>query len=195
MLTEEQKQEFYQGLIDTNLEYEGIFKNNILKSSWIETPLGLMLAIANDVFLYFLEFVDWKGLDGEIEKLRFKTKSTIFPGSNAPIESIEEELALYFNGTLKEFKTPLCLFGSPFQKLVWNALTEIPYGETKSYSNQASTINKPSAYRAVANANGANKAAIVIPCHRIINSNGKLGGYSGGIWRKQWLIDHERKNK
>lgn len=195
MLAEEKKQMLYQELMDTNLEYEGIFKNNFLKSSWIETPLGPMLAIANDESLYFLEFVDWKGLNQEIEKLRFKTKSTIIPGRCIPIQSIEKELALYFNGTLKEFKTPLHLFGTPFQRLVWNALTKIPYGETKSYSDQASSINKPSAFRAVANANGVNKIAIVIPCHRIINNNGKLGGYGGGIWRKQWLIDHERKNK
>ena len=167
---------------------------NILKASWLDTPLGPMLAIADEVALYLLEFVERRGLEREVERLRTRTNSAIIPGSAAPIESIEIELKSYFDGNLKEFKTPLHLLGSPFQKMVWNELMNISYGETRSYGTQASAIGKDKAYRAVANANGANQIAIVIPCHRIINSNGDLGGYGGGVARKKWLIEHELKH-
>jgi AraC family transcriptional regulator of adaptative response/methylated-DNA-[protein]-cysteine methyltransferase len=166
---------------------------NILKASWLDTPLGPMLAIADEKGLYLLEFVDRRGLEREIERLRIKTKSAIIPGGTQPIISVERELKAYFEGTLKIFKTPVHLLGSSFQKLVWNALMEIPYGQTRSYTDQAIAIGKPSACRAVANAHGANQLALVIPCHRIITSNGDLGGYGGGIIRKKWLINHEKK--
>jgi AraC family transcriptional regulator of adaptative response/methylated-DNA-[protein]-cysteine methyltransferase len=168
---------------------------NVLKASWLDTPLGPMLAISDEEALYLIEFVERRGLEREIERLRCQTKSAIIPGDTSPINSIKKELQLYFEGRLKEFKTPLHLLGSSFQKLVWEELLCIPYGETRSYADQSRSIGKPSACRAVANANGANQLAIVIPCHRIINSNGDLGGYGGGIARKQWLIDHEAKNK
>ncbi len=169
--------------------------HTVLKASWLDTPLGPMLAIANEEALYLLEFVERRGLEREIERLRIRTKSAIIPGTTAPILSIENELKAYFAGTLQTFKTPFFLLGSPFQKLAWEALINIPYGEKRSYVNQATAIGKPSACRAVANANGANQLAIIIPCHRIINHNGALGGYGGGIQRKQWLIDHEKQNK
>ncbi len=165
--------------------------HNILKASLLDTPLGPMLAIADEEKLYLLEFVDRRGLEREIERLRMKTKSAIIPGSAAPITSIETELKAYFDGSLRSFKTPIHLLGSPFQKEVWAELMRIPYGTTRSYGAQASAIGKNKAYRAVANANGANQLAIVIPCHRIINSNGDLGGYGGGVERKKWLIEHE----
>jgi AraC family transcriptional regulator of adaptative response/methylated-DNA-[protein]-cysteine methyltransferase len=166
----------------------------VLKASWLDTPLGPMVAIASEDALYLLEFVDRRGLEREVERLRQRTKSAIIPGTTAPIVLIEQELKAWFNGTLKTFKTPLFLLGSPFQKSVWEALCRIPYGETRSYLQQATMLCNPSACRAVANANGANQIAIVIPCHRIINSNGELGGYGGGIARKQWLIEHEKQS-
>lgn len=165
---------------------------NVLKAHWLDTQLGSMLAIANEEQLYLLEFVDRRGLEREIERLRQRTKSIIIPGKTMPIESIENELDLYFDGDLKAFKTPLLLLGTPFQKRVWGELIKIPYGETRSYSELAKTIENPSAFRAVARANGANQLAIVIPCHRVISSNGDLAGYGGGIARKKWLINHER---
>ena len=165
----------------------------ILKASWIDTKLGPMIAIADEAGLYLLEFVDRRGLEREVERLRLKTKAAIIPGVTDPIKSIAIELESYFEGKLKEFNTPLHLLGSPFQKLVWDELMRIPYGQTRSYMAQAEAIGKATAYRAVANANGANQLAIVIPCHRIINSNGDLGGYGGGITRKQWLIEHEKQ--
>jgi AraC family transcriptional regulator of adaptative response/methylated-DNA-[protein]-cysteine methyltransferase len=133
-------------------------------------------------------------LERALKQLPIKTKTTIVPGRTKHIDSIENELALYFAGSLKEFKTPVHLLGSSFQQNVWRTLTTIPYGHTASYSQEAIAIGKPSACRAVANANGANQLAIIIPCHRIINNNGKLGGYGAGIMRKQWLLDHEKKN-
>ncbi len=167
--------------------------HKVLKASWIDTPLGPMLAVADDEALYLLEFVDRRGLEKEIEQLRRKTKVPIIPGKTKPIEQIEMELVEYFSGKLQEFKTPLFLIGSSFQKKVWEELKKIPTGETRSYKEIASSIGKPSAFRAVALANGANQFAIVIPCHRVINSNGNLGGYGGGIKRKEWLLNHEKK--
>jgi len=163
----------------------------ILKSSWLDTPLGPMLAIADEQALYLLEFVERRGLEKEIERLR--SKAIILPGSTDSITLVESELQAYFAGNLKAFKTPLHLIGSPFQKSVWDELIKIPYGQTRSYADQAAAIGKPSAFRAVANANGANQIAILVPCHRIINSDGKLGGYGGGISRKKWLLDHEKQ--
>ena len=151
-------------------------QSNILKASWFDSPLGPMVAIGDDNVLYLVEFVDRRGLEREVQRLRQKIKSAIIPGHTQPIRSIEIELSQYFAGNLREFKTPLFFLGSPFQKSVWEELKKIPYGETRSYFEIAAAIGKPSAYRAVAQANGANQLGIVIPCHRVINSNGELGG-------------------
>lgn len=168
-------------------------KSNILKVSWLDTRLGPMIAIGDEEALYLLEFVDRRGLEREVERLRKKTNSAIIPGQTEPIRSIESELSLYFEGELNDFKTPVLLIGSPFQKRVWKELKEIPPGQTRSYSDIAAAIGKPSSFRAVAQANGANQIAIVIPCHRVINANGELGGYGGGLMRKNWLINHEKQ--
>jgi AraC family transcriptional regulator, regulatory protein of adaptative response / methylated-DNA-[protein]-cysteine methyltransferase len=164
-----------------------------LQSTLIDTPLGPMIAIANHEKLYLLEFVDRRGLEREIERLRSKTKSAILPGSPKPIKSIELELQGYFAGKLTEFKTPTGMLGSVFQQTVWQTLQKIPLGETISYAGLAQKINNPAACRAVAQANGANQLALIIPCHRVINSDGALGGYSGGITRKNWLLNHEKR--
>ena len=97
-------------------------------------------------------------------------------------------------GALKDFKTPIAYVGSDFQKSVWDALQTIPYGQTCSYSDLAKILGKTAAARAAARANGANQLAIVIPCHRVINMDGRLGGYGGGLARKGWLIDHEAQH-
>ncbi len=165
----------------------------ILKAAWIDTKLGPMLSIADDNGLYLLEFVDRRGLEREVERLRKKLQAAIIPGETHIIKKIKKELMDYFNGKKCQFKTPLILIGSLFQKSVWGTLQKIPPGETRSYLDIAKAVKKPTAFRAVANANGANQLAIIIPCHRVINANGDLGGYGGGISRKQWLIDHEKK--
>jgi AraC family transcriptional regulator of adaptative response/methylated-DNA-[protein]-cysteine methyltransferase len=167
--------------------------SKILKASWIDTELGPMIAIADDEALYLLEFVDRRGLEREVERLRQKTKAAIVPGDTDPITSIRRELDLYFGGQLSEFKTPIHMIGSDFQKSVWRELIKIPAGSTASYSGIASVLGRPSAHRAVARANGTNQLAIIIPCHRVINANGDLCGYAGGLARKEWLIHHEKQ--
>lgn len=169
-------------------------RNNhkICSASSFDTKLGQMIAIADEQALYLLEFTDRKKLESRIEGLRKKINTTIIPGCTEPIESIKTELTHYFNGTLQEFKTPIHLLGSPFQQSVWRQLQKIPYGQTISYADLAKAIGIPSAFRAVANANGANQLSLIIPCHRVINTNGALGGYSSGIFRKQWLLDQEK---
>ena len=162
-----------------------------LHSSYIKTTLGPMIAITDETALYLLEFADQPKLKRKIEKLKTTFNATILPGVTEPIRSIASELESYFEGNLTDFKTPLHIFGSPFQKLVWQALMHIPYGQTQSYMMQAAAIGKDKACRALANANGANQLAVIIPCHRIINNNGNLGGYGGGITRKKWLLEHE----
>lgn len=169
------------------------FKNKkILKAAWLDTPLGPMIAVADEEALYLLEFVDRRGLEREVERLRKKIKLAIIPGETTPIKSIKNELKTYFENKLSEFKTPLFYVGTPFQKRVWDELRKIPIGQTRSYSDLANAVGNSNAYRAVATANGANQIAIVIPCHRVINLNGELGGYGGGIHRKKWLLNHEK---
>jgi len=168
-------------------------ENHVLKASWIDTMLGPMIAIASEEALYLLEFVDRRGLEREVERLWQKLRCAIVPGITAPIRQIEQELHEYFEGQLTVFTTPLALLGSPFQQQVWEQLMKIPPGETRSYGQIAIALEHPSAFRAVARANGANQLAIVIPCHRVINANGELGGYGGGLTRKEWLLQLEKK--
>lgn len=168
-------------------------KIDLLKADWIDTPLGPMIAIGDEKALYLLEFVDRRGLEREIEKLRKRTGSAIVPGKTDPMISIEKELQDYFKGRLTHFQTPIKMVGSTFQKEVWAELQKIPFGTTRSYSEISKSIKRPLAVRAAASANGANQLAIIIPCHRVINANGDLGGYGGGIVRKEWLLSHEKK--
>ena len=122
-------------------------------------------------------------------------KLVIIPGKTRPLESIEKELQSYFKGELTLFKTPIHLLGTPFQQKVWRALQQIPPGKTCSYADIAKAIGQPTAFRAVALANGTNQLAIVIPCHRVIKADGDLCGYGGGVARKKWLIEHEAKSE
>lgn len=166
--------------------------DNILKAEWLDTPLGPMIAIADDSTLCLLEFTDRRGLEREIERLRSKQKATIIPGRTKITQLIEGELSDYFSGKLRVFKTPIAYIGSDFQKSVWDGLQKIPYGTTCSYSELAHSLGKENASRAVARANGANQIAIIVPCHRVISADGQLAGYGGGLARKKWLIEHEQ---
>lgn len=166
----------------------------VLKAAWIDTILGPMLIIADETHLYLAEFVSRRGLEKEVERLRARGFA-IIRGETPPIDSIRQELKAYFSGILTRFKTPYRVFGSPFQQQVWQILCEVPYGETRGYKEQAMSLGQPTAFRAVANANGANQLAIIIPCHRIIASDGTLGGYGGGLAIKQWLLEHEKRYK
>lgn len=165
----------------------------LLKADWIDTPIGAMLAVADEQALHLLEFFDRKALPGELSRLRIATRSAITFGRSLPIDQIEAELVDYFEGRLDRFLTPLARYGSAFARTVWDATSAIPTGVTRSYADIATTIGRKSAVRAVATANGANQVAIVIPCHRVIGKDGLLTGYGGGLWRKRWLIEHERR--
>jgi AraC family transcriptional regulator of adaptative response/methylated-DNA-[protein]-cysteine methyltransferase len=119
-------------------------------------------------------------------------KAVIAPGENRHLDRLEAEMSLYFAGKLREFSVALSPVGTDFELKAWDFLRSIPYGETRSYGQQAKAIGLPHASRAVGRANGMNFIAIVIPCHRVIGANGKLTGYGGGLARKQWLLEHER---
>ncbi|HJQ27035.1 MAG TPA: methylated-DNA--[protein]-cysteine S-methyltransferase [Blastocatellia bacterium] len=164
-----------------------------LQARQIDTPLGGMLALANQNGLHLLEFVDRRELEDEMAALRSRLNCDIEPGNNAHLEQISRELQSYFEGRELTFSVPLVVGGSAFERDVWAKLQMIPPGETWSYAELAARIGNPRAVRAVGRANGRNCMAIVIPCHRVIRSDGNLCGYGGGIHRKQWLLEHERK--
>ena len=158
----------------------------------IDTPLGKMLALADGRGLRLLEFVDRRGLEREIAVLRRRLRCAVVPGTNAVLDATETQLRRYFAGEDLAFDLPLAPVGSPFYQGVWAALRRIPAGVTRSYGELAAEIGRPGANRAVGQANGGNMLSLVIPCHRVIGSDGSLTGYGGGLWRKQRLLDHER---
>ena len=164
----------------------------LLTATWIESPLGPMLAIAGDEGLELLEFVDRRALETALRELRRTLGGAIVPGDHPILRRTAEQLREYFAGARRAFDLPLKQRGSAFQIAAWNALCEIPYGETRSYTDMARRIGSPGAVRAIGRVNGQNQIAIVVPCHRVIRADGSLCGYGGGRWRKQWLIDHER---
>jgi AraC family transcriptional regulator, regulatory protein of adaptative response / methylated-DNA-[protein]-cysteine methyltransferase len=164
-----------------------------LLAAWIETPLGAMIAIAGEEGLYLLEFTDRRGLENEILKLRKWTHSIIVPGNNRHLEQIKKELIDYFDNGRTKFSVPVIPKGSAFELSVWSLLRTIPAGEKWSYAEMARRLDKPNAVRAVGNANGKNCLGIIIPCHRVIGSDGNLHGYGGGVWRKKWLLEHEEQ--
>lgn len=170
-------------------------RNGMLLASWIETPLGDMIAVSSATHLHLLEFVDRKALSTELKKLHALAKQGIALGRPTPTEQAEEELAAYFSGRSATFVTPLAFQGTAFSRDVWLELRRIPVGETRSYSQIARSIGDPSVTRAVARANGANQIALMVPCHRVIGADGSLTGYGGGLWRKQRLIEIERAFK
>lgn len=169
--------------------------DKLLRATWIPTPLGDMIAVSSRSHLHLLEFVDRKGLPAELKKLQQASKEGIGIGSMPPSEQAMAELAEYFAARRDRFSTPLAMSASPFTQRVWDVLREIPSGETRSYSEIARQIGRPTAIRAVARANGANQIALMIPCHRVIGADGSLTGYGGGLWRKQRLIEIERQLK
>ena len=163
-----------------------------VRAAWIETPLGPMVAGASDSGVCLLEFVDRRALEAQLETLAGRFRLPLVPGETESIDALREELARYFDGRLKQFSVSLQFPGTEFQVRVWQALTRIPYGETRSYEDIARELGVPGASRAVGHANGQNRVAIVIPCHRVVNKNGELGGYGGGLWRKKLLLELER---
>lgn len=165
---------------------------NVVTITRMTTPLGPMLAGATDEGICLLEFTDRRMLETQISRLKKQLKAEFIPGHHPHFKLLNEELQKYFDQKLNCFTVPLVLPGTEFQQKVWSELQKIPPGETRSYKQQAENIGQPSAVRAVSRANGDNRIAIIIPCHRVIGADGQLTGYGGGLWRKQWLLDHEK---
>lgn len=190
----------YESLSGFNDSFKNVFgvspKNSkmekIVDLKRIETPLGTMIACANENGICMLEFSDRKALPTEFKDISKHFDANIVQGENPHFKTLEKELEEYFEGKLKDFTVPLAPVGTDFQKKVWEILRTIPYGTTRTYQQQADILGNPKAVRAVANANGLNKISIIIPCHRVIGSNGTLTGYGGGIWRKQKLLELEK---
>jgi AraC family transcriptional regulator of adaptative response/methylated-DNA-[protein]-cysteine methyltransferase len=159
----------------------------------IETPLGAILAGATDEGLCLLEFPDRRMLEAQLQRLERLLRMPLVPGEHPHLAKTREELDRYFAGTLKDFTVPLVFRGTEFEERVWRELVKIPCGETISYAELANRVGPPGAQRAVGRANGMNRISIVIPCHRVVNADGKLGGYGGGLWRKHWLLALEKR--
>jgi AraC family transcriptional regulator of adaptative response/methylated-DNA-[protein]-cysteine methyltransferase len=160
----------------------------------IPSPLGPLVVAANDEHLLLLEFADRRMLETQIRRLARHLDCQFSPGENKIIARMQNELSEYFDGNRRKFAVPFIFPGSKFQQTVWRALVKIPYGATRSYDQLAAGIGQSNAARAVGRANGDNRLAIVVPCHRVIRSDGSLSGYGGGVRRKEWLLRHERAN-
>lgn len=192
----------FESLSGFNSSYQNIVgkspsqinKKNIINIIRFTTPLGPMFgcATANGVCLF--EFTNRRMLETEFKDLTSRLNAVILPGENNHLKQLKKEIWEYFKGKRKTFTVELDAPGTIFQKNVWKILQTIPYGETWSYQQQAIQLSKPKAVRAVANANGYNRIAIIIPCHRVIGKDGNLTGYGGGLERKKWLLDFEHRN-
>ncbi len=182
----------FKNIIGTSLLHS---KNKrIVNMTRIETDLGTMIAGATDKGICMFEFADYKLLELELRQLAESLKAPLVQGENPHFDTLRKQLDEYFKGERREFDIPLDLVGTEFQKKVWLSLLQIPYGSTTTYAKQAALLGKPSAVRAVANANGKNKISIILPCHRVIGADGMLTGYGGGIWRKKKLLEFEKGN-
>lgn len=170
-------------------------QTTITASDSIDTPLGNMIAYASEKGICLLEFNNRKNFEKQGLNLGKMAVSDIREEKNPHIELLKKELSCYFEKGIKEFTVSIDMIGTDFQKKVWAQLLQIPYGKTVSYLEQAKAMGIPSGVRAVANANGANKIAIIIPCHRVIGTNKTLTGYAGGLERKRYLLDLESGEK
>ncbi len=174
----------------------GAFRRNArIRVDQISTPLGTMVAATDATHLHLLEFFDRKALPAEMARLYKLIRGDIGFGRTGVTDQTETQLAAYFAGRDARFTVPLALHGTPFTRSVWQALQDVPAGETRSYAALAAGMGRPTATRAVARANGANQIAILIPCHRILGADGSLTGYGGGLWRKDRLIATEHQYK
>jgi len=159
---------------------------------WLDSPLGPLVAAAVEEGVCLLEFSDRRMLETQLARLRRLLDRPAIQGDHPHLARLERELAEYFAGTRARFDLPLHAPGSDFEQRVWAGLRRIPTGATRSYVALAREIDAPKAARAVGRANGMNRIAIVIPCHRVVRDDGTVGGYGGGRWRKEWLLRHEQ---
>lgn len=174
-------------------EYKPI-KKNIIATTTIKTPLGDMFCAATSKGVCILSFFEQKNLEKQIQKVQKFFKAEAIPAHNKYFECLQKELDEYFEGKRSDFTIPLQLVGTPFQQDTWKILMSVPYGETISYKEEAALLKKPKAVRAVGTANGQNMISILIPCHRIIQTGGSLGGYAGGIEKKEALLKLENNH-
>jgi methylated-DNA-[protein]-cysteine S-methyltransferase len=160
--------------------------DSLFAATMAETPVGPLDVYASEHGIRAILF-------GPEDALRVPLREQRVEAADHPVVSAAlEQLAGYFDGTLTDFDLPLDPLGSPFQQRAWMLLREIPYGETVSYGEQARRLGDPNMARAVGSANGQNPISIIVPCHRVIGSTGKLTGFGGGLPAKKWLLDHER---
>jgi len=186
---------FHQAFSDTTGFSPSQSRNqSLVNITRLSTPLGQMYAGASEQGLCLLEFIDRKMIDEQIAQLQKQLKARFVTGINPHLKALETQLAEYFAGKRQKFDIPLDVRGSEFQQKAWQALQQIPYGETRSYQQQAVAIGNEKAVRAIASANAKNRIAIVIPCHRVIAKDGGLAGFGGGVWRKKYLLDLEKQN-
>ncbi len=169
--------------------------NELIVVSRLKTPLGPMLAGATTKGICLLEFTDRRMLETQLERIKKIFRCQIVSGKSDYFKDVESQLQEYFDGKRKQFSVPLELNGTPFQVQVWEELLQIPYGETRSYKQQATAIGNPRAIRAVGRANGDNRIAIIVPCHRVVGADGSLTGYGGGLHRKNYLLNLENANR
>jgi AraC family transcriptional regulator of adaptative response/methylated-DNA-[protein]-cysteine methyltransferase len=160
-------------------------------TTMIDTPLGPVLAGATDDGICLAEFTDRRMLPTQLDTLRRRLRRPIVAGSHPHLDRLRAQLAEYYGGMRRDFDLPLVAPGSPFQQLTWAELGRIAPGTTVSYAELAQRVGRPMAQRAVGTANGANRIAVVIPCHRVVRKSGETGNYGGGRWRKEWLLAHE----
>jgi AraC family transcriptional regulator of adaptative response/methylated-DNA-[protein]-cysteine methyltransferase len=159
----------------------------------IDSPIGELLVAATANAVCMIEFPCRGSLSVRAAELGARFKCAVGIGWNACLERLTDEMSLYFAGKLRKFSVPIMCSGTPFQVTVWKRLLKIPYGKNVSYEQIAVDVGKPAASRAVGTANGRNRISIVIPCHRVLNKGGGLGGYGGELWRKQFLLDLEQR--
>lgn len=157
----------------------------------IGTPLGEMIAGAADGRICLLEFHDRRMLPTQKDRVRKYFESELVEGHDPVFDLLEKQLEEYFDANRTTFEVPLSYPGSAFQQKVWESLLTIPYGKTRTYAQQSELIGDKKAIRAMAKANGDNRIAILIPCHRVIGSNGEMVGYGGKVWRKKALLELE----
>jgi len=192
----------YESLSGFNDSYRALFgvsaskskHKNVINILRFSSPIGSIIACANENGLCFLGFIGQKKIEAHFKEIQKHFDAIILPGKNEHLSKAKKEINEYFDGKRKTFSVALDVVGTDFRKEVWQALQQIPYGKTATYKEQAIAMDKLKAIRAVASANGANKISIIIPCHRVIGSNGALTGYAGGLHKKSWLLDFEQRN-
>lgn len=168
---------------------------NVIYYKQLQTPIGPMFACSGNEGICLLEFYEEGGLERKIASIEKWLKAILLNETNPYLEQVAKELEQYFAGERKVFEVALQLHGTDFQKQAWQALQTIPYGATRSYMQQTLSFTVAESIRAVANANGKNPIAIIVPCHRVIGTNGSLTGYAGGLWRKKYLLELEAELK